>query len=348
MADLKLTLACWTYDRTRALFDGSVKPEGIELSLRGAQQVGEIMNRMMHTREYDASELGITYYLRSLDLADRPFVAIPVFPNRIFRHSAIFVNRAAGITGPRDLIGKRVGEMHRYGHDAGIWAKGALADEYGVAADSYAYCVGGLDRPTPAEDWAPFPAPAHIEIHKIGPGQTLDAMLEAGEIDALYSAWVPPSYVKGSPKVGRLFEDHAYVERDYWRRTGIFPIMHTVVIRREIYEKNRWVARALMDAFQQAKDRAVELYRTAERFFGAPFMVPWLPALLEENRALMGAEPWPYGIGPNRKTLETVLRYHAEQGPHLAALRHRGGVRPRVPGELTAVYSFSSFASSAL
>lgn len=314
MADLKLTLACWNYDRTRAIFDGSVRPEGIALTCVGAQQVGEIMNRMLRTREFDASELGFTYYLQSLALPERPFVAIPIFPNRIFRHSAIFVNRASGIAHPRDLAGKKVGELHRYGHDAGIWAKGALSDEFGVPADSYSYYVGGVDRPLPHDDWSPFGTPKGVEVHRLGPGQTLDAMLEAGEIDALYSAWVPPSFTKGSPKVGRLFEDYVNVERDYFRRTGIFPIMHAVVIRREIYEANRWIARSLMGAFQAAKDHAMRLHRTGEMFFGAPHMIPWLPALMAENRALMGGDHWPYGIERNRKTLETFLRYNHEQG----------------------------------
>jgi hypothetical protein len=314
MADLKLTLACWNYDRTRALADGSVKPEGIELSYRSALQVGEIMERMVRGREYDASELGFTYYLRTLALPDPPFIAIPVFPNRIFRHAAIFVNRESGIAGPRDLIGKKMGELHRYGHDAGIWSKGVLSDEYGVPTDSYTYYVGGLDRPTPPEDWSPTVVPPNVKVHRIGPDQTLDAMLEAGEIDALYSAWVPPSYMRGSPRVARLFEDYQRVERDYFRRTGIFPMMHVVVVRREIYEKNRWMARSLMAAFQAAKDKAVQMYRTGEMFFGAPFMIPWLPALQAENRALMGADHWPYGIAPNRKAVETYLRYHHEQG----------------------------------
>jgi 4,5-dihydroxyphthalate decarboxylase len=314
MADLKLTLACWTYDRTRALADGSVKPEGIALTYVTVQQVGEIMNRMLRTREFDVSELGFTYYLQSLALPERPFVAIPIFPNRIFRHSAIFVNRNSGIAHPRDLAGKKVGELHRYGHDAGIWSKGVLSDEFGVAADAYAYYVGGLDRPSAEGDWSPYGTPKHVEVHTIGAGQTLDAMLEEGEIDALYSAWVPPSFTKGSPKVGRLFENYVEVERDYFRRTGIFPIMHTVVIRRDVYEANRWVARAMMEAFQAAKDHAMRLHRIGEMFFGAPHMIPWLPALQEENRALMGADHWPYGVERNRKTLETFLRYNHEQG----------------------------------
>ena len=150
---LKLMLGCWQYDRTRALADGSVQPEGIELEYRSAPQVGAIMERALKG-EFDVSELGITYYLRSLELPDPPFIAIPVFPNRLFRHGAIFINKDSGIKEPRDLIGRKVGELHRYGHDAGIWAKGALSDDYGVAADSMTYYVGGLDAPSNEADWA--------------------------------------------------------------------------------------------------------------------------------------------------------------------------------------------------
>jgi 4,5-dihydroxyphthalate decarboxylase len=314
MADLKLKLACWTYDRTRALTNGSVKADGIALEFESPRQVGQIMERMVRDRAYDVAEIGLTYYLRTLELSGAPFIAIPVFPNRIFRHSAIFVNRASGIARPQDLAGRKVGELHRYGHDAGIWAKGVLHDEYGVTARSMIHFVGGLDRPQ-GRDWAPLAPPPDVEIRELGPDQTLDAMLVAGEIDALFTAWLPPSFIGGARHITRLFPDYAAVERDWYRRTGIFPMMHVVVIRREVYEQNRWIARALMAAFDQAKARAIDEYRVAESFLGAPFMVPWLPALLEENRALMGENAWAYGLNAaNRKTLETYLRYHAEQG----------------------------------
>jgi hypothetical protein len=314
MAGLKLRLACWDYDRTRPLMDGRVKPEGIDLAVEGANQVGEIMERVITTRDLDVAELGFTYYLRSLELLGGPFVAIPIFPNRIFRHSSIFVNRTRGIVKPADLAGRNVGELHRYGHDAGIWAKGALSDEHGVRADSMTHYVGSMDRPGTKPDWAPFTPQPNLRIHPLGPGQTLDAMLASGEIDALFSAWLPPSFRKPPGDVVRLFPDYEQVERAYFARTGVFPLMHVVVIKRAVYEADRWIARALMTAFQQAKDMAVRHYRMAEQFFGAPFMVPWLPAHLEENRALMGEDLWPYGILRNRTTLDTYLRYHHEQG----------------------------------
>ena len=314
MPNLKLTLACWDYDRTRALFDGRIKPSGIDLDLWSTRNVGEIMERMLRDRQFDVSELGITYYLRSLELMNAPFIAIPVFPNRFFRHSAIFVNADRGIRSPQDLSGRRVGELLRYGHDAGIWAKGVLSDEFAVSAGSMTHYVGGLDRTASDPDWAPLVPPADVTIVRLAVDQGLDRMLESGEIDALFTAHIPPSARKSPERVRRLFPDFEAIERDYFRRTGIFPIMHTVVIRRDVYERNGWIARALMDAFDEAKALAMKAYTAGDVFFNAPSMVPWFASLREKNRALMGDDFWPYGITENRKVLETCLRYHREQG----------------------------------
>ncbi len=313
MANLKLTLACWNYDRTRALMDGSVRPEGIELTYLNLF-VADIFQRMVRNKEFEVSELGLTFYIGTLGLEEPPFIAIPVFPLRFFRHSAVFVNTASGIESPKDLIGKKVGELFLYGHDAGIWAKGILSDEYGVPTNSYPYYVGGLDRPVPKWDWLPFQPPSNVRVQQLGPNQTLDGMLEAGEIDALYSAIVPPSLLKGSKNVRRLFENYEAVEREYFRKTGIFPIMHTLVIRKDIYQKDPWVAQSLYKAFKEAKNQASNLYKAGEPFMHGLFMIPWLTAHREENRKLMGDDLWPYGLEPNRKVLETFLRYHHEQG----------------------------------
>jgi 4,5-dihydroxyphthalate decarboxylase len=166
----------------------------------------------------------------------------------------------------------------------------------------------------PGADWAPFNPPADVTIHQLAPEQGLDAMLERGEIDALFTAHIPPSARNNPARVRRLFDDFEDVERDYFRRTGIFPIMHTVVIRRDMYAQNRWIARELMQAFEEAKALAMKAYNAADIFFNATTMIPWFVALREKNRALMGENFWPYGIEANRKTLEACLRYHREQG----------------------------------
>lgn len=313
MPSLKLKLACWDYDRTRALFDGRVRPKNIDLEMWSTANVGEIMQRMVQQRQFDVSELGITYYLRSLELLGAPFIAIPVFPNRFFRHSAIFINADKGIRSPGDLAGRRVGELQRYGHDAGIWAKGVLSDDFAVSARSMEHYVGGIERTMPGADWAPLDPPADVTIRQLAPDQGLDAMLERGDIDALFTAHIPPSARKNPARVRRLFPDFEAVERDYFRRTAIFPIMHTVVIRRDVYEQNRWIARELMQAFDDAKALAMQAYNAADIFFNAPTMIPWFVSLREKNRALMGENFWPYGVEANRKTLEACLRYHQEQ-----------------------------------
>jgi len=171
-----------------------------------------------------------------------------------------------------------------------------------------------LDRTGSDPDWAPLVPPADVTIVRLAVDQGLDRMLESGEIDALFTAHIPPSARKSPERVRRLFPDFEAIERDYFRRTGIFPIMHTVVIRRDVYERNRWIARALMDAFDEAKALAMKAYTAGDVFFNAPSMVPWFSSLREKNRALMGDDFWPYGITENRKVLETCLRYHREQG----------------------------------
>jgi 4,5-dihydroxyphthalate decarboxylase len=319
MAELELTLACWNYDRTAALADGSIKPEGIRLRCLNVFPA-ETFLRMVKFREFEVSELGLKFYVSSLAMKEPPFIAIPVFPLRIFRHSAIFINANSGIQSPRDLIGKKVGEPFAYGHDAAIWARGILSDEYGVPAASAPYYVGAVDGATRRE-FAPFPPSADIKVIALAPDQTLDAMIESGEIDAMYSAIAPPSFLKGSSNVRRLFPNHEEVERGYFRKTGIFPIMHTVVIRRDVYRDNPWIAQSLYKAFKAAKEKCYASYRFGEQYSNALQGIPWLTSHLEQNRALMGDDPWSYGLEPNRKVIETFLRYHHEQGLSSRQLR---------------------------
>jgi 4,5-dihydroxyphthalate decarboxylase len=312
MTKLSLSFACDNYGHTRALRDGSVAVQGIDLNYLTVFPA-ENFQRMLQHKEFDAAEMGLKFYICTLELDDPPFIAIPVFPCRSFRHSAIYVNEAADIRAPKDLIGRDVGELFAYGHDAAIWARGILADEHEVPIDSVTYRVGRLDQGL-ARDFAPFGPPPHIRVEKLRADQTLDGMIESGEIAALYSAIAPPSFVRRSGKVKRLFENFEQAERAYYRKTGIFPIMHTVVIRRDIYKRNPWAAQALYQALKEAKARAVAAARGEERHMNRLDTVPWMTAHLEDNRALFGDDPWPYGLEPNRKTLAAFLRYHHEQG----------------------------------
>jgi 4,5-dihydroxyphthalate decarboxylase len=308
MSKLRLSLACWNYDRTRALMDGSVRPDGIDLTYLSLP-VEETFFRMLRHREFDAAEMSLSSYAVSLARDPGRFVAIPVFPSRFFRHSCIYVNAHAGIREPRDLIGRRIGTPE-YQMTAPVWIRGILAEHYGVPVDSVTYFTGGEEEPGRVEKIA-LDLPPGIRVERIGCAQTLAAMLDAGEIDALHTARMPSTFRAGNPNVRRLFDDYPRVEQQYFRDTGIFPIMHTVVIRRDVYEANRWIAQSLYKAFAEAQRRTYEdLYVTA----ALKAMLPWLTAHVEEARALMGGDYWPYGFARNRATLATFLRYHHAQG----------------------------------
>jgi len=311
----KLDIAFWNYDRTKLLADGSIKIEGVDASFHGARIVPEIFEAMVRQRAYDVSELGMTYFLRTFDDEGRsPFVAIPVFPVRSFRHGAIYVNKASGIRRPQDLAGKRIGELALYGHDAGVMPKGILSDEFGVRPEQSRWIVGGIDFPMNPIDFVPHPVPNGVEVEWAGKDVDLGGMLEAGEIDALISADIPKAVLDGSPRVGRLFEDYEAVERDYFRRTGIFPIMHTVVFRRELADKRPDLVQAVYRGFCAAKDQMQEQYVKGMTFNNMTVMLPWLTKLIGDDRELLGNDWWPYGIEHNRAAIDAVLRYHHEQG----------------------------------
>ncbi|MEO7242492.1 MAG: ABC transporter substrate-binding protein [Variovorax sp.] len=308
MTKLNLTFGCWNYDRTRALADGSVIPDGIDLNYID-MPVEETFFRMLRHKEFDAAEMSLSSYTVSMQKEERPFVAIPVFPSRFFRHSCIYVNAKAGIREAKDLIGKRIGNPE-YQMTAPVWIRGILSDHYGVPVDSVTYFTGGEEEPGRSEK-IKLDLPPNIKVQPIGPEQTLTRMLADGEIDALYTARMPSSFLHGDGKVVRLFDDYERVERNYFKETGIFPIMHTVALRRDVYEANRWIARSLMKAFEQAQRRTYDdLSETA----ALKAMLPWLTSHVEQVKREMGDDFWPYGFEKNEATLRTFLRYHHEQG----------------------------------
>ena len=301
-----ITIGCYEYDTTRALFDGSVP---VDATMKTGPTLLDIFDRLLRGDEFDVGELGLTFYLRLLETG-LPFVALPIFPNRVFRHSCVFVNKGSGITGPEDLAGRTIGEFGTYDQDSGVWAKGILMDEYGFKPELNRWVIGGLERPMAPFGFTPHPHPDEVDVTLAPEGKTLSAMLDAGEIDALFSANVPQCVLDGSPNVTRLFPDFEPLERDYHRRTGIFPIMHAIVIRRELLD----LAPDVYRTFTQAKDLAAERYREHRRLYHVQTMVPWLNALFDRNAAEFPEDWWPYGIAANRTTLETYLRYHYEQG----------------------------------
>lgn len=306
--NLRLTLACWDYDRTRSIMENRIKFDGIDLTYLNLV-VEETFFRQMRHREFDVSEMSISSYTVSMNKETRPFIAIPVFPSRSFRHSGIYVNANAGIRQPGDLIGKRVG-CAEYQLSANVWIRGLLNDEYGVSPSSFTTFIGGLEDSGRIEK-AALSLPPEIRIEHIGPTQTLSAMLEAGEIDAMFTPRAPSSFMRATGKVRRLFEDTHAAEREYFERTRIFPIMHVIAIRREIYESNRWVAQSLFKGFVEAQRMAYkDLHETA----ALKTMLPWLIKHVEDTERLMGPDFWPYGYRPNVANLGNFLRYHHEQG----------------------------------
>jgi len=308
MSKLRLALGCWNYDRTRGLMEGRIQPDGIDLVYLN-MPVEETFFRMLRHREFDVAEMSLSSYSVSLTRPDKPFIAIPVFPSRFFRHSCIYVNAQSGIREPKDLVGKNVGNPE-YQMTAPVWIRGILQDEYGVPVDGVTYRTGGEEEPGRPEKLK-LDLPPNIRVQPIGERDTLSAMLRDGGIDALYTARMPSTYRTARDRVKRLFENYMEVEQAYYRKTRIFPIMHTVVIRRALYEQYPWIAMSLYKAFAQAQREAYEdLYVTA----ALKTMLPWLTKHVEDARALMGDDYWSYGFAPNRECLDTFLRYHHEQG----------------------------------
>jgi 4,5-dihydroxyphthalate decarboxylase len=328
MSKLRLSLACWNYDRTRALLEGGIPVDGIDLTYLNLP-VEETFFRMLRHDEFDVAEMSLSSYVMSRFADNPPFIAIPVFPSRFFRHSCIYINRNSGIREPKDLVGKRVGTPE-FQMTAGVWIRGILSDEYQVPVTGVTYFNGGEEQPGRREKLK-LDLPPEIRLESIPENKTLSAMLDAGEIDALYTARMPSTFAHGSGSVKRLFEDYPAIERAYFLKTKIFPIMHTIVIRRDVYEKYPWVAQSLYKAFVLAQREVYQdLYQTA----ALKFMLPWLIRHVEDTRSLMGEDFWAYGFEPNIHVLATFLRYSYEQGLSKLQLQ---------PEELFAKESLESF-----
>jgi 4,5-dihydroxyphthalate decarboxylase len=308
MAKIRLTLSCWEYDRTRALQEGKVHVEGVDLTYLPLH-VEETFWRMLRYQEFDAAECSMSSYLMARERGYPRLIAIPVFPSRFFRHSFIFVNTESGIEAPKDLVGKRVG-VPEYQITAAVWVRGILQHEYGVAPEKMKWFTGGAEDPGREEKLRPD-LPKDIDIRWIGPTRTLSSMLEQGELDALICAHIPSPFVRRSPKVKRLFANFREVEKDYYRRTKIFPIMHTIVLREEVYETHPWVAQSLCKAFAESKRLCEE---TLYKYSALKYMLAWSFADIEEERELFGDQFWPYGLDANRHVLNTLTQYSLEQG----------------------------------
>ena len=323
--NLELTLAISDYDHVRDLTSGLIRPEGIELRSLDFR-VEEIFFRFAASREWDLSEFSMAKYCSLVAAGESGLTAIPVFPSRVFRHSSFYVRRGGDIKAPADFAGRRVG-VPEWAQTAGVYARALITHEYGVALKDIEWVQAGVNEPGRQEQ-AKLRLPEGVEL-RVEPARSLTEMLLAGDIDVIITAHPPDAYSGPGGPVVRLFEDYEPLEADYYARTGIFPIMHTVAIRRDVYEQHRWMAMNMLKAFEQSKQRSVSRLReiTASRF-----PLPWSPVRAAEAEELMG-EPWPYGIEKNATTLDAFLGYCFEQGVCIRRLKTEELFAPEVTQE---------------
>lgn len=305
MPTLTMSLACGLYDRTDAMRLGTVRPEGIELLYVPIQSPAEIFERLIHGSQFDAAEMSLSLYLQLRGKEHFRYVALPIFPSRMFRHGSIVVNKDL-VREPKELEGCDVGVPVCW-MTAAVWIRGVLQHEYGVDLNRIRWWEGGVKAPLTVAEMQrrrsdPGPRPPFIPAD-----QSLVTMLEKGDLGAL----VGVSRSIFEPSVNRLFQDYRREERDYFERTRIFPIMHVVVIREDLYNRHPWIAESLFKAFVEAKSLA--LHKMANTDSNA-YMMPWLHATIEEACQVMGEDFWPYGLGPNLHVLETFVAYLIEQG----------------------------------
>jgi 4,5-dihydroxyphthalate decarboxylase len=308
MSAVPITFACGLYDRTLPLYTGEVKPDGINLNYLAIDHPREIFDRMQNGQEFDASEMSSSDFAQQAIRGESPFVAIPVFVSRVFRHGHIAINRKH-VSTPKDLAGKRIG-VPLYGMTAAIFIRGLLQHDHGVDLSGVQWVEGGLNDTKPHGIPPDMRLSKPVSIETNASGKSLNDLLEAGEISATIGSGLPKS-VNKHPDIVRLFPDYVAREKDFYRRTKIFPIMHLVVLRRDVYAKHPFVATALYNALCDAKTRAIEKMRLPGVL---RYMLPWMAAEMEENDAIFGGDPWPYGIDANRATLTALVQYLADQG----------------------------------
>ncbi len=308
MADVPVTIACGNYDRTRAIKDGTVKVEGCAVTYLPLYPE-EIFHRAFKFQEFDISELSFSSYIRTVAAGTAAYIGIPAFVSRIFRHSGIYIRKDAGIAKPQDLRGKRIG-VPEYQITAVVWMRGLMQHEYGVKPSEIHWRSGGQEQPGRHER-TPLKPIAGLDLQPIGDDQTLNGMLKAGELDALFTARAPSSFINGEAHIARLFADTRQAERAYYKKTGLFPIMHLVGIRKTLAEKYPWLPTSVYKAFCAAKALAMIDLRDVNALMVS---LPWLEAETNETSAMMGEDFWKYGISENLPEVEALTQYVHEQG----------------------------------
>jgi 4,5-dihydroxyphthalate decarboxylase len=306
MAKLGLTMALSHYDRHFPFFDGSVSIDGVDLNVLLVGQSEPLKHgvdrheRMLQKGEFDVCELSLSSYLMARSRG-MPFIAIPVFPRRLFSMSQMWVRADAGIAAPKDLIGRKVG-LSTFQTTLSVLAKGDLQSEYGVDWRKIEWVVA-------KEETVPFKPQEGVKIRLVPPGRKMGSLLEAGEIDALFMPHPPKEVVRGSDKIRRLFPNARQEEVNYFRKNGFFPIMHVVAFKDEVLEQNSWLAGSVTAAFEKAKE-------VCRRYYDDPnwSRLAWARHLFEEERSLLGDDPWPYGVERNRANIERFMGYSFDQG----------------------------------
>jgi len=309
MRQLHITMAGGYYDRTRAIIDGSVQPEGLTLTYIELP-IEEVFWRVLRYGEFEVAECSLAYHLicRAHGIG-HDYLAIPLFPSRCFRHGFVFINRNSGIRRPEDLKGKIVG-VPEYAMTAALWLRGMFEHDYGVAPGAMRWRVGGIEQQNRLDRMTVAVA-AEVEIEPIPAAKSLNGMLEAGEIDALMSPRVPSAFRNKHPDVVRLFPDYHKDELNYFSRIGFVPIMHTVVIKRALYEREPWIAQSLFKAFRESSRRCIEHMLDVNAM---PYSLPWYLPALEETLAILGEDFWPEGLDANWENVATLMKYAKEQG----------------------------------
>ncbi|OGQ79248.1 MAG: hypothetical protein A3F90_02490 [Deltaproteobacteria bacterium RIFCSPLOWO2_12_FULL_60_19] len=308
MEPLRITIACGDYDRTLPLRDGRVKPQRIDLNYI-VMEPSRLFPEMLRFKSFEASELSLSAYLATLCRPAPPFIAMPIFPLRSFRHSNLYVRDDSGIERAGDLKGKRVG-IHDYFSTAAIWIRGFLEHDYGVAPKEVRWHTGALESGKHGS-YRSFSCPDGVCVEEIPPEKNLNDMLLRGELDALVSLPIPSSFAAGAPNVKRLFPNYKETEKEYYLKTKVIPIMHILVLRRDIYERHPWVASCLTEAFEEAERLC---FRSLRQSSAPRYPLHWFLAEVEEEQRIFGEGLWPQGIEANRLTLETLIRYAFEQG----------------------------------
>ena len=308
MPGVRLSFACGLYDRMVPLYSGEVRPEGVDLDFVAIDSPRAIFDRMAGKNEFDACEMSSSEFISRLSANQCPFVAIPVFPSRCFRQNFITIHAKSGIKGPKDLEGRRVG-VPLYTQTAALWNRGYLQHDCGVDLSKIHWVQGAINKPGKHGDPTVMPLVKPVPIEINDSGKSLSELLDERSIDAIVGTRLPEA-MRRNPDIRRLFPDFRELEKAYYRRTGIFPIMHLVVIRRDVYERNPFVAGSLYRALCESKRIALEKMRDTGAL---RYMLPWLTADLDELDAVFGDDPWPYGLEPNRVTLQTLMQYMVEQ-----------------------------------